>query len=30
VVLKQARDFAAAENWPSTALVIDVDPVNLM
>jgi primosomal protein N' (replication factor Y) len=29
-VLKQARDFASAENWPHTALVIDVDPVNLM
>jgi primosomal protein N' (replication factor Y) len=29
-VLRRARDFALAENWPATALVIDVDPMSLM
>ena len=29
-VLHRARQFAEDDNWPATALVIDVDPVNLM
>lgn len=29
-VLHRARQFAEDNNWPKTALVIDVDPVNLM
>jgi hypothetical protein len=29
-VLRKARDFALAERWPATALVIDVDPMSLM
>ncbi len=29
-VLREARDFALAENWPPGALIIDVDPLSLM
>jgi primosomal protein N' (replication factor Y) len=29
-VLRKARDYALSENWPATALVIDVDPMSLM
>ncbi len=29
-VLHDARDFALANDWPATALVIDVDPMSLM
>ena len=29
-VLRKVRDFALRQNWPATALVIDVDPTNLM
>jgi primosomal protein N' (replication factor Y) (superfamily II helicase) len=29
-VLRKARDYALAENWPATALVMDVDPMSLM
>jgi hypothetical protein len=29
-VLRKARDYALGENWPATALVIDVDPMSLM
>ena len=29
-VLKKARAFAVENNWPATALVIDVDPLSLM
>ncbi len=29
-VLHRARQFAEDDNWPATALVIDVDPINLM
>ncbi len=29
-VLKRAREFALAESWPQTALVIDVDPMSLL
>ncbi len=29
-VLKRARQFALAQNWPQTALVIDVDPMSLL
>ena len=29
-VLRKARDYALAQNWPATALVMDVDPMSLM
>jgi primosomal protein N' (replication factor Y) len=29
-VLRGARDFALSNDWPATALVIDVDPMSLM
>ncbi len=29
-VLQRARNFALRENWPATALVVDVDPLSLM
>jgi primosomal protein N' (replication factor Y) len=29
-VLRRLRHFAENENWPATALVIDVDPMSLM
>jgi len=29
-VLRKARDYALARNWPATALVMDVDPMSLM
>jgi primosomal protein N' (replication factor Y) len=29
-VLRKARDYALEQNWPATALVIDVDPMSLM
>lgn len=29
-ILREARDFALAENWPPGALVIDVDPLSLL
>ena len=28
--IKLARDFAAGDNWPATALVIDVDPLSVL
>jgi primosomal protein N' (replication factor Y) len=29
-VLRKARDYALEQNWPATALVMDVDPMSLM
>jgi len=29
-VVRSARGFAQSENWPATALVVDVDPMSLM
>ena len=29
-LIKRARDFARGDNWPVTALVIDVDPLSVM
>ena len=29
-LLMRARDYALAQKWPATALVIDVDPLTLM
>jgi primosomal protein N' (replication factor Y) len=29
-VLRKARDYALGQNWPATALVMDVDPMSLM
>jgi primosomal protein N' (replication factor Y) len=29
-LLKSARRFAEANKWPTTALIIDVDPLSLM
>jgi primosomal protein N' (replication factor Y) len=28
--LKRAREYALAQGWPQTALVIDVDPMSLL
>jgi primosomal protein N' (replication factor Y) len=29
-VLRKARDYAQAEGWPPTALILDVDPMSLL
>ena len=29
-LIKRARDFASGDNWPATALVIDVDPLSVL